>query len=385
MSARKLFALAGLLLAGVANACVVAPFNEVWANQGSATWAETVGDCRLDVSLATGSDGTAAATAHYVRRDPSQPFRASFRVGLPQGLTLSIIQSVQLLRGVARSAPSAGPPQARVFGVSLHGNLSSTQFIPTIWAACTSQPSGQCVASFAGVTAADFPLRITVEMAMGAGEAGTMKYWLGENTSGAPTGTLSNLDNAAWGGIERISLGLSESSPAFRQVLAGRILQLDQIVVGDPTEFWNGFDSSDVLDLVPNAAPIGNAGAPGSVINGSTCGGSLALPQVASGSSSLIGPVAIHPIPAGNVNVRQIRVSTSAAWEPAIFLCGAGLGPASPCISAAQASTGSSSLPVLAIPSLVERHLIVGRLAPGDTACYPYTLQVTGTLGSPAE
>lgn len=113
-------------------------------------------------------------------------------------------------------------------------------------------------------------------------------------------------------------------------------------------------------------------------MQGSTCGGTTFMSQIASVSISLFGPVAIHPIPAGNQNIRQIRVSTSSQSGSDIFLCGAGLGPASQCISAVD----SGPLPVVVMPSLEDRTLVVGRISVNDATCYPCTLTVTGTLGA---
>ena len=237
--------------------------------------------------------------------------------------------------------------------------------------------SGQCAAVGPPRDASDFPLRITVELTTGAGSAGLLKYWIGDDVSGPPTGILSDLDNAAWGGVERVSLGLSDSTANFRQVLAGRPIVLDQVVVYDSGLFWNDFDSSDILDLVPNAAPITGSNVS---MQGSTCSGTNQMSQVASGSTSLYGPVAIHSIPAANQNVRQIHVQTASQSGTAIFLCSAGIGPVSPCISAAN--SGSGYLPLLVMPILEDRTLVVGRVGVNDTACYAYTLTVTGTLGA---
>lgn len=377
---RRVIAASVWVLAAIwsnANACSVPPFNEVWTNQGTATWTGTDSDCRLESTLAATSDDTAAAVAHYRRHYPSETFRGSFRIGLPAGLSLSITQTVQLFRGVGKTAPAAGPYQSRMLGVSIFGNVPSTKFVLGFFAACTTQPAGQCVMTGPLLDASDFPLRVTVELAVGAGSAGSLKYWIGDDAMGPPTGTIANLDNAAWGGVERVSLGLSDSTPNFRQVLAGHPIVLDQVVAYDSGLFWSDFDSSDILDLVPNAVAINSSNI---VIQGSTCGGTDRLSQVASASTSLYGPVAIHAVPAGNSNVRQIQVSTTSQSGSAIFLCGAGLGPASPCVSAA--SSGSGYLPLLVMPSLEDRTLVVGRAGVNDATCYPYTLTVTGTLGA---
>lgn len=368
--------LALVVTSSSASACSVPPFNEIWTNQGTATWTGTDGDCRLETTLAATSDATAAAVAHYRRQYPSQPFRASFAVGLPAGLSLNLIQSARLFRGVAKTAPTSGPYQAQMVGVSLRGNLQSTKFVPVFFAAC-SQFSGLCSAVGPQLDPSDFPLRITVELAVGAGSDGSLKYWLGDDVSGPPTGTLINLDNAAWGGIERVSLGLSDSTAGFRQVLAGRPIVLDQVTVGDSGLFWSDFDSSDILDLLPNADAIPE---PPRQMQGSTCGGTNLLPQVASGSTSLVGPVAIHAIPAGNTNVRQIHISTANPAGSAAFLCGASLGPASPCTAAIY--SGTSWGPLSFMTSLFDRILIVGRIGGSDTSCYSYTLSISGTLGA---
>ena len=92
----------------------------------------------------------------------------------------------------------------------------------------------------------------------------------------------------------------------------------------------------------------------------------------------MYGPVAIHPIPGGNQNIRQIQISTPSQSGSAIFLCGVGLGPASPCISAVNSGTQ----PLVVMPSSEDRTLVLGRVGVNDATCYPYTITVTGTLGT---
>ena len=379
MSGWRWFVAMGLLVlafaSSMAGACSLAPFNEMFANQGTATWAGSDGDCRLESALSATSDATAAAVAHYRRQYPAETFRGSFRVSLPSGLALNSSQAVRLFRGVARSASVSGPHAARMFDVALFGNVSGSTLVLGMTTACSSQSSGQCGSTAGPLTVSDFPLRVTVELTVGAGSAGALKYWLGDDVSGPPRGMIADLDNAAWGGVERVSLGLSDSTPNFRQVLAGRSIVFDEIVAYDNGLFWSDFDSSDILALVPNAMPITS---PNVVINGSTCGGTNLLSQVASGSTSMYGPVAIHPIPGGNQNIRQIQISTPSQSGSAIFLCGVGLGPASPCISAVNSGTQ----PLVVMPSSEDRTLVLGRVGVNDATCYPYTITVTGTLGT---
>ncbi len=114
-----------------------------------------------------------------------------------------------------------------IFPVGLKNGYSGQPLNEQIAVPWIRAPSGQCVMFGPQLDATAFPLRVTVELTMGAGSAGALKYWLGDDVSGPPTETLTNLDNAAWGGVDRVSLGLGDDSLNFRYVLDGRPIVLD--------------------------------------------------------------------------------------------------------------------------------------------------------------
>ena len=203
---------AGCLASSVATACNVAPFNQTWNVRGSTEWVPNGNDCTLRASVS--ADSPAAATKHYRRADREATLRLSFVVApAPALVSLDDTQRATLATGAALSVPAQGPPQASLFSVALGGVPSSAQPHLLFDAACASSAgvNGLCSAQVP-VQFSDFPLRVTLELQMGAASAGRLQAWLGDDVSGAPAVSLDGLDNARWQGIDRVSLGLSSVS-----------------------------------------------------------------------------------------------------------------------------------------------------------------------------
>lgn len=72
--------------------------------------------------------------------------------------------------------------------------------------------------------------RIEIDLTVGAGAAGALKYWLNAasgTTEPAPTGTIASLNNSGWVGVDSAILGLSGGSPSFRAAHAGQFFGAD--------------------------------------------------------------------------------------------------------------------------------------------------------------
>ncbi|MEZ5462867.1 hypothetical protein [Dokdonella sp.] len=354
-----------LAFPALSKACITAPFSESWQNGGSVTWGDGPGDCILNASV--GAPRPSAATVHFRRASPQLPLRISFVVD-PHLTSLTISQFATLASGVAAKVPVAGPDKASLFEVSL---LYGGGGIPRIGiaGAChqAAVPQGECGAALP-VSFADFPLRITLDVHMGAGSAGQIQAWLGDDVSGAPALSLDDLDNERWEGIDRVSVGLSGVSESLFATIGTQPFTFSEISVSDPQLFWNGFESDVVGSVVPNASNLFTVPL---VIAGTTCGGSVELPVIASGSTRLGGPTAIHPITVPAGNQRWVQLSSASPFM-SIFACPIGSGPSGPCIDA-KTSSGTVYLPE---PGSYQ--VVVGSL---QQECGAYDLIVGGTLG----
>lgn len=371
-----------LMLSGVSShamACPDLPFNETWTNAGTVAWTGTSPACRLSASVPNTGLSTSAAIAHYRRHDPAAPLRLSFRINLPAGVTFNALRSTTLAKGIGRSVPMEGPSQAQLFSVALFGNATATRPVLGFSAACAQSPWGSCSTTVASEFSS-FPLRVTIEWTLGDGAAGALRYWVGENTSGSPTGTIANLDNSRWQGIERVLMGLADVTSGMQISLGGQPVVLDQVEIsGESGMFWSDFDSSDAGNVTPTSAMEINS--TGMIINGTTCGGSTAVPQIANGAFNLAGPAAIYRKPP-NINYMQFRVTSSAATM-GVFVCPPDGGPASACLRAGDSGSPSGAVLLLPGESIDEHRVVVAAIGggQGSNICGEFTLQVSGTLG----
>ncbi|MGB0135264.1 hypothetical protein [Dokdonella sp.] len=308
-----------------------------------------------------------AATVHYRRASPQLPLRMSFIVD-PHLSSLTAGQVATLATGVASDVPAEGPYKASLFEIFLTYGAGGIPRI-AIYGAChqAAVPQGECGA-VVPVSFSDFPLRITLEVHLGAGSAGQIQAWLGDDVSGAPTLSLDDLDNDRWRGIDRVSLGLSGVSESLFATIGTQPFTFSEISVSDPQLFWNGFESDLIGSVAPNAGDLSTIPL---VITGSTCGGSFELPVIASGSTRLGGPTAIHSITVPSANWRWAQLSSASPYM-SIFACPMGSGPSGPCI---DAGSGSG---IVRMPGPGTYQVVVGSLLQD---CGAYELVVGGTLG----
>lgn len=346
-------------------ACTNGPFVETWENAGTAEWTAIGGNCMLQASVAL--KRPSAATAHFRRADPEAPLRLSFVVNPPPLTTLNSDQAVTLATGTARSVPAGGPSVASLLRIVLSGNPDGTRPVVGFGAACSGGVNGLCIAtSLFDFT--DFPLRITVELDMGAGSAGQLRAWLGDDTSGTPQAVLVDLDNARWGGVDRLGIGISDVSEQLASTIANQPFSFSEVTVSDPQLFWGDFEGDIAGNVVANAGPINV----GFIVNGSTCGGSSALPVLASGSTMLGGPSSIHSMSISGTTTRVLDLQSSTPGM-SLFACPSGSGPSGPCIGATYAGL---ALPLsnLAAGSY---QVVVGSL---QSNCGTYEIAVAGPL-----
>ena len=366
-----LILLGSLAASSVSMACGVAPFNETWSSSGTVEWVRNGNDCVLGAGVA--ASVPAAATVHYRRAERSAPFRISFVLAFPHALpAIDETQSATLTSGTALAVPASGPAQASLYSIRLSGDPTGTNPQLTFDAACASPQgvNGLCSGTLP-FDLADLPLRITLELDMGVGdvETGQLRAWLGDDTSGTPALTLDNLDNARWGGIDRVSLGLSDVSPALATAIGSQPFTFSEIAVNELHLFWSGFESDRVGNIAVTGTPI-SAGSP---ISGNTCNGQSQFPSIASGTTRLSGLSVVHALTLGASASFAVQMIPGTESMVA-FACPAGSGPSGPCVSAIRAK--AQDLAFQNLPA-GDYQVVIGVT---DGSCGSYILN---SLGSP--
>lgn len=304
-------------------------FNETWVEGGSVQWVGGNQNCTLEASLSASKPS--AAVAHFRRQEPAAPLRMSFRISPPVA-TWTPLSAFTVARGSADRVPDGGPAQATMFQLIFNGNVTGSAVRMHLLAACSSEESGLCSTS---VTApVTFPLRVTVELLTGEGLAGRLSYWTGDDTSGEPTAVIENLDNARWGGVERVSLGLADAGDQLPSVLDGRAVIFDEIAVSEPSIFWSDFERGAGYAVASNQPAIPMIS---NTIVGDTCAGTGRLPVIASGSTSVPGPKDIFPLVVSAAHVPNIALTSNVPGMVA-FLCEEGVSTTSRCVMTAKAS-----------------------------------------------
>src|SRR5690606_37549138 len=84
------------------------------------------------------------------------------------------------------------------------------ELILAIVAACAGEPQSLCTGSWPDDALSDGDL-LRFEVATGAGD-GHVRWWLNSDFTDPPTGSIENIDNAAWQGVETVALGLFETT-----------------------------------------------------------------------------------------------------------------------------------------------------------------------------
>jgi hypothetical protein len=349
-------------------ACSVAPFNETWSPRGTVTWVEDGTDCVLQAGVALARP--AAADVHYRRADRTEPLRLSFVLALPPALgSMDETRTATLASATARSVPIAGPAQTALFRVRLTGDASSTHPSLTFDAACASAAgvNGLC-STTVPVDFSAFPLRITLALQVGGGSGGRLDVWLGDDTAGPPTVALADLDNARWGGVDRVSLGLSDVSESMYSAIGSEPFSYGEITSDEQRLFWSDFESNLYGNVVADGTPITGL----STVHGNTCDGSMQFPSIASGTTEFSGPTVVHSLSVGPSAFGSVQLIPGGA-ETIAFMCPAGSGPSGPCVQIG----GIFQDLYLAHLTAGDYQIVVGR---ADSTCGTYHLSVTGVL-----
>lgn len=233
----------GCLAAGAAFAQGCAPpepFGRTVAIRGNAGFVDDGGGhCDLVATLAAGNDITGAAFAYYSLPQPNPHWRFSFRVDTSQlGDPQHLVDDVSILSASARvpyPLIDGRTTLAKMRLIGPSGAATSPQL--AVAAACAGGPSHVC-GSLGGALVDGDLLRL--ELTVGAGVAGQLRWWVNAGYDEEPTGTLDNLDNAPWQGVQVVALGAFEPSGSI--ALNGSTLAFRDIESFDDTLFWSGFE-----------------------------------------------------------------------------------------------------------------------------------------------
>lgn len=86
---------------------------------------------------------------------------------------------------------------------------------------------------------------LRVEINVGTGTTGNVRYWIDADYSNPPTGILNDggagLDNAAWSGVIAAAIGMSSTTSAFRTNCGGTFT-IDHITSSDDLLAWDDFE-----------------------------------------------------------------------------------------------------------------------------------------------
>lgn len=234
----------GCLAAGVsfAQGCTPPePFGRTTAIRGNAGFVDNGGGhCDLVATLAAGNDVTGAAFAYYSLPQPNPHWRFSFRVDTSQlGDPLNLFDRVSLLSASARvpyPLVNGNVALAKVLLFGPYGGATSPELV--VKTACTAGTSYMCSHSMTDALADGDLVRL--ELTVGAGAAGELRWWINAGYDEKPSGTLGDLDNAPWQGVQVVALGAFE--PSARIALRGATLTFRDIESFDDTLFWSGFE-----------------------------------------------------------------------------------------------------------------------------------------------
>lgn len=180
-------------------------------------------ECRLDSSL--GPSISAAATVRYDHAASEPSYRFQFLVDNTNLSAFSATDNVVLFQAPATTTANGFNRLLRVSLVAGPAGAKRVKFFAQCSAAGFICQSTYATDLLPGVN------RIEGKLTVGAGAAGTLTYWVNAaagTTEPAASGSIANLDNAAWGGVSAASLGLAAPSAAYKNNHATQVVSFDR-------------------------------------------------------------------------------------------------------------------------------------------------------------
>ena len=170
--------------------------------------------CRMRTAL--NQNSSPAAKAGVLDQTPAneQRYRAQFIVDA-SGIGLTQANRAAIVFNVLGStiAPGGYTNMVQTF-LRGNGSAASLRFL----VGDTTQPSSYQTVDVA-LPNQSGANRVEIDLVV-AGGTGSMRYWVTDvataTSDGSPTGTVSNLNNTAWGGVDQAVLGLAGASSFWR-------------------------------------------------------------------------------------------------------------------------------------------------------------------------
>jgi hypothetical protein len=179
----------------------------------------------------------AAAFMYYVRPQPITFARYRFRIDASELTGAS--DSSRAFQIFTASAPVMVASWPQLLTVNL---LGGTPY--PILQLTTPRGGGKPIEQVLVPLSAAIAM-VRVEIDVGAGTAGRVRYWIDADYSEQPTGVLDDdgngLDNAAWSGVIGAAIGMSSTTSEFR-AMCGGTFTIDQIGSSDDLLFGDNFE-----------------------------------------------------------------------------------------------------------------------------------------------
>lgn len=181
-------------------------------------------ECRADSALGASTTAAATVTDDTPANEPS--YRFQFLVNPDAFGSFAGTDSVVLFRANAAAPANGTVKMLTVYMVPGPAGAKRLRFV----AQCNFGPSFVCGQS----SSDDLPAgvnRIEGKLATGAGAAGQFDWWINAaagTTEPASDGTLTALDNSAWVGVDKATMGLAAPTSAFAGSHAGQAAGFDQ-------------------------------------------------------------------------------------------------------------------------------------------------------------
>ncbi|MBZ0223933.1 MAG: hypothetical protein K8F35_12990 [Dokdonella sp.] len=232
----KVLSLAVVGLFGFAGAAMAAcPSGPTTAEGGAWTSKTTLGggalavatpglastECLLESSLGSSISSSAFVRYNHAASEPS--YRFQFLIDTTNLSSFGTTDNVAAFQAPATTTSGGLNRLLRVSIVPGPAGAKRVRFI----ASCAT---GTCNQTFATDLVAGVN-RIEGKLTVGAGAAGQLTFWVNAaagTTEPAASGTIANLDNAAWGGVSAASLGLTAPSSTFKNNHATQVVKFDQ-------------------------------------------------------------------------------------------------------------------------------------------------------------
>lgn len=175
--------------------------------------------CKMSSVLNAGASSFASAIVRDDTPSSEPRYRAQFLIDADALTGLSSFQGASVF---AAQAANTHLSSNVILRIAIRGGASKAlNFI-----AADENGSG-------GVTQGSVPLAAgvnRVEFDLTTGASGQLKVWINATGTSEPaaTITLSNLNNAAWGGVDAAGMGLSAANSLFRTSHGGRAVFFDE-------------------------------------------------------------------------------------------------------------------------------------------------------------